>query len=75
MVNEFTHWVEQKLIAQNTQALLNYLNEAPHALFNHPTQEHFLPLFAALGSSDGKAKKIHEDIEMDILALDAYKFY
>lgn len=75
MVNEFTHWVEQKLITQNTQALLNYLNEAPNALFNHPTAEHFLPLFAALGSGDGQVEKIHKDIEMDILALDAYKFY
>ncbi|CAM2854091.1 DODA-type extradiol aromatic ring-opening family dioxygenase [Pseudoalteromonas distincta] len=75
MVNEFTQWVEKKLITQNTQALLNYLNEAPYALFNHPTVEHFLPLFAALGSGNGKAKKIHDDIEMDILALDAYKFY
>ncbi|MBH0068273.1 class III extradiol ring-cleavage dioxygenase [Pseudoalteromonas sp. NZS100] len=75
MVNEFTQWVEQTLLAQNTPALLDYLNQAPHVLFNHPTQEHFLPLFAALGAGTNEAEKIHEDIEMDILALDAYKFY
>ena len=75
MVNEFTHWVEQTLLAHDTPALLNYLTQAPHVLFNHPTQEHFLPLFAAMGTGGTQVEKIFSDIEMDILALDAYKFY
>ncbi|MBE3674879.1 DODA-type extradiol aromatic ring-opening family dioxygenase [Pseudoalteromonas distincta] len=75
MVNEFTHWVEQTLLAHDTPALLNYLTQAPHVLFNHPTQEHFLPLFAAMGAGGTQVEKIFSDIEMDILALDAYKFY
>ncbi|MFL3650122.1 MAG: DODA-type extradiol aromatic ring-opening family dioxygenase [Pseudoalteromonas sp.] len=75
MVNEFTQWVEQTLLAQDTPALLNYLADAPHVLFNHPTQEHFLPLFAAMGAGGKQVEKLFSDIEMDILALDAYKFY
>ncbi|MDC3213235.1 dioxygenase [Pseudoalteromonas distincta] len=75
MVDEFTHWVEQTLLAHDTPALLNYLTQAPHVLFNHPTQEHFLPLFAAMGAGGTQVEKIFSDIEMDILALDAYKFY
>ncbi|MDO6463554.1 DODA-type extradiol aromatic ring-opening family dioxygenase [Pseudoalteromonas carrageenovora] len=75
MVNEFTQWVEQTLLAQDTAALLDYLNQAPHVLFNHPTQEHFLPLFAAMGAGGTQVKKLFSDTEMNILALDAYKFY
>lgn len=71
----FTNWVKNKLSTGNIQSLLNYLNEAPHVLFNHPSQEHFLPLFAALGSSDPSAvKRIHKDIEYGVLAMDAYQF-
>ena len=44
-------------------------------LLNHPTQEHFLPLFAAMGAGGKQVEKLFSDIEMDILALDAYKFY
>ncbi len=74
-VQSFTHWVKNKLLSGDIKALLNYLNEAPEVLFNHPTQEHFLPLLAALGSSDLSAvKQIHEDSEYGMLALDAYQF-
>ncbi|WP_024600351.1 DODA-type extradiol aromatic ring-opening family dioxygenase [Pseudoalteromonas sp. TAE56] len=74
MVSEFTQWVEQTLLAHNTFALLDYLNQAPHVLFNHPTQEHFLPLFAAMGAGTNEVEKIFSDIEMGVLTLDAYKF-
>ncbi|PWI33310.1 dioxygenase [Vibrio albus] len=75
MVQAFTDWVSQKLGSGDTQALLNYMDDAPYVLFNHPTQEHFLPLIAAMGSGkNGSAKKIHQDTEYDILAMDAYLF-
>ncbi|MDB1124009.1 DODA-type extradiol aromatic ring-opening family dioxygenase [Vibrio algarum] len=75
MVNEFTGWVHDKLQARDIESLLNYEHEAPHARFNHPTQEHFLPLIAALGSSDLiYVERVHQDIENDVLAMDAYLF-
>lgn len=75
MVEAFTGWIDQKLGSADVPALLNYMDEAPFVRFNHPTQEHFLPLIAALGSSkNGSAKKIHQDTEYDILAMDAYLF-
>ena len=74
-VKIFTNWVKTKLVTGDIKALLNYQNEAPHLLFNHPTQEHFLPLFSALGSSElSFVKQIHKDIEYDVLAMDAYQF-
>ena len=35
---------------QRLQALLNYRREAPHAHRAHPTEDHFLPIFFALGA-------------------------
>ncbi|UGA56131.1 DODA-type extradiol aromatic ring-opening family dioxygenase [Vibrio sp. VB16] len=75
MVGEFTRWVHDKLLNRDIDSLLNYEQEAPFARFNHPTQEHFLPLLAALGGSDFQdVKRLHQAIEMDVLAMDAYLF-
>jgi 4,5-DOPA dioxygenase extradiol len=42
----------------------------------HPTDEHFLPLFFALGAAreDYKAERLYDGIEMGALAMDAYRF-
>ena len=75
MIKMFIDWINDKLSAKDIDSLLNYINEAPYVLFNHPSQEHFLPFMAALGSGDIKqAKQIHQDIENEVLAMDAYRF-
>ncbi|REG81601.1 DODA-type extradiol aromatic ring-opening family dioxygenase [Marinomonas pollencensis] len=75
MVSSFTDWVHDKLIHKDLDALLNYQQEAPYASFNHPSQEHFLPLISALGSSDLlTVERLHKDVERDILSLDSYLF-
>jgi 4,5-DOPA dioxygenase extradiol len=75
MTEAFRSWVHDKLKSQDSHALLNYIEEAPFPAFNHPTQEHFLPLIAALGSSEqDRVKRIHDTIDMEILAMDAYLF-
>jgi len=75
-VEEFTAWVKEKLHNNGINALLNYQNEAPYARFNHPTQEHFLPLICVLGAhiKEQPINCIHQDSEYEILALDAYRF-
>ena len=42
----------------------------------HPTDEHFLPLFVALGAAreNYKAKRLYDQVEMGALAMDAYLF-
>ena len=47
----FARWVEQRLLAHEREALLHYRERAPHAARAHPTDEHFLPLFFALGAA------------------------
>jgi 4,5-DOPA dioxygenase extradiol len=58
------------------ESILNYLNVAPHARFNHPTPDHFLPLPMILGTSfdDEVGVTLHKAVDLDILALDAYGF-
>jgi len=74
-VDTFTDWIKEKIETRDTSAMFNYLTEAPYSQFNHPTQEHFLPLMAAWGASKGiSGKQIHKEIEFDILALDSYQF-
>ncbi len=51
-VTEFTDWFETKLAAHDIDALLDYRRQAPHAVLMHPTDEHLLPVFAALGAAD-----------------------
>jgi 4,5-DOPA dioxygenase extradiol len=51
-VTQFTGWFEEKLAAHDTDALLDYRRAAPHAQLMHPTDEHLLPVFAALGAAD-----------------------
>ncbi|RQW64755.1 DODA-type extradiol aromatic ring-opening family dioxygenase [Vibrio viridaestus] len=74
-VEEFTGWIKEKLEQNDQSSLFNYMEQAPHVFFNHPSQEHFLPLMAAWGASNATpGKRIHKDSEYEILALDAYRF-
>lgn len=50
-VLEFCRWIEQTLRGQDTQALFDYRNRAPHAERAHPTDEHFVTLSFALGAA------------------------
>ncbi|HDM8047603.1 dioxygenase [Vibrio fluvialis] len=75
-VNQFTNWVSEQLARGNVDALLDYLDQGPHARFNHPTPDHYLPLPSVLGTSyeDEIGQVLHRAIDLEILALDAYGF-
>jgi 4,5-DOPA dioxygenase extradiol len=65
-VDEFTDWFEEKLRAHDVDALLDYRRQAPHAVLMHPTDEHLLPVFAALGAAD-------DDYTLAIQSLGTYQ--
>jgi 4,5-DOPA dioxygenase extradiol len=65
-VEEFTGWFEERLAAHDIDALLDYRRQAPHAVFMHPTDEHLLPVFAALGAAD-------DDYSLAIQSLGTYQ--
>jgi 4,5-DOPA dioxygenase extradiol len=75
-VTAFAAWLRQKIANGDTGELLDYRNSAPFAVRNHPTEEHFLPLFAALGAgTPGVAgRTIHTGTTFGVLEMDAYAF-
>jgi 4,5-DOPA dioxygenase extradiol len=74
-VAEFIDWMAETAERGDAAALLDYRARAPHAEYNHPTDEHLLPLFVALGAAaNGKATRLHRSIDSGIVAMDAYGF-
>jgi len=74
--SEFQAWVHERIKAGEHDALLDYRSRAPHAVRAHPTEEHFLPLFFALGASGPKASTewVYSGIENGVLTMDAAAF-
>ena len=75
-VGEFEVWMRERLEANDRAALLDYRQRAPSAVQNHPSEEHLLPLFVAMGAAgtEAHAQLLHTSIEHGILAMDAYAF-
>ena len=47
--SDFDLWAQAALVAGDVDALAGYLKQAPGLPYAHPTVEHFVPLFVALG--------------------------
>lgn len=73
-VHAFAGWLAKAVEGGDRQVLRDYRTEAPFAMRNHPTQEHFLPIFVALGASreDEPARRIHASHDRGVLAMDAF---
>lgn len=79
-VSEFVHWMDEKIKGGELEKLVNWRREAPHAVENHPTPEHLMPLYVALGAAghEGRsfaAETLHSSREFGVLAMDAYAFH
>lgn len=72
----FAEWMAQKLQQRDDAALLEYRRQAPFAAQNHPTDEHLLPLYVALGAATPgmPAERIHASFAHGALAMDSYSF-
>lgn len=75
-VADFQGWVRDRLAAGDWASLLEYRTLAPGAEAAHPTDEHLLPLYVALGAAgaDFAAEQVYSGIEHNMLAMDAYAF-
>ena len=75
-MSDFVAWVRQALESGDHTALIDYVKQAPQAMRNHPTDEHFLPLFVALGAA-GEHAHVTRELRGETdraLALDGYVF-
>lgn len=75
-VTGFQEWLAHTVESGNTNDFLHYRERGPDALRNHPSEEHFLPIFAAAGAGnpDVAGRRIHRSHTFGILAMDAYRF-
>lgn len=73
-VLEFSRWIEEALLRGDLAALLDYRRRAPHAARAHPTDDHFLPLFFALGAAgdDLHPDYLSREVMYGVLAMDAF---
>jgi 4,5-DOPA dioxygenase extradiol len=75
-VQAFNEWIAGAVAARRFEDLFRYSERAPYAAQNHPTAEHFLPLFVTLGAAhdDEPGVRIHASYDRGLLSLDAYAF-
>ncbi|MBY0421323.1 MAG: dioxygenase, partial [Parvularculaceae bacterium] len=73
-VEAFVQWLAGVVESKDRSTLRRYKTDAPFAQRNHPTQEHFLPIFVALGAAreDESASRIHQSFDRGVLAMDAF---
>jgi len=77
-VIEFSRWVEDAISRQDRQALLDWRSRAPQAHRAHPSDDHFLPLFFALGAAGWGGETpsavdwISREVMYGMLAMDAF---
>jgi 4,5-DOPA dioxygenase extradiol len=71
----FIGWLDAALETGNDAALLDWRRSAPYADINHPTAEHFDPIFVARGAAAGEAStRLHASYEFGSLSTNAYGF-
>jgi 4,5-DOPA dioxygenase extradiol len=74
--SDFTEWVYSNVEAGRIDELLHYRDRAPGSTRAHPTDEHFLPFFVALGAATpGEAvERLHHSFTYGALGMDVYAF-
>jgi 4,5-DOPA dioxygenase extradiol len=77
-VIEFSRWVESAVMRGEKTTLLHYAELAPHALRAHPSDDHFLPIFFALGAAAWGGEPacavdyLSREVMYGMLAMDAF---
>lgn len=76
-VAAFSDWMDQAIAEGRRCDLLTYRTKAPYAVEHHPTEEHLLPLFVAMGAAGEAAKpeRVHKSVTYGALRMDAYAFH
>ncbi|QNO25959.1 dioxygenase [Sphingopyxis sp. OPL5] len=75
-VTGFTDWVAERMAAGAVDDVLHAVERAPHGHDNHPTMDHILPLFVAMGAgaTPFAAERLHASTTYGLLGMDVYSF-
>jgi 4,5-DOPA dioxygenase extradiol len=71
---DFDRWFTAKLEAWDIDGLLSYQQTAPSAVLAVPTNEHFHPVFVALGAAGGRGRieSIYEGFQYGTLSMRSF---
>jgi 4,5-DOPA dioxygenase extradiol len=72
----FIDWMVAAMEEGRTEDLLDYRSKAPFARENHPTDEHLLPFYFALGAATpgARARRLYQGVMYGALAMDSFRF-
>lgn len=70
----FDDWIADHLAAGDEPALCDYRSQAPRAMHAHPTEEHLMPLFVALGAGGAPGRALYRGMSYGSVSLSAYAF-
>lgn len=72
----FRDWMVAAVTGNRRDDLLDYRQLAPHAVQNHPQDEHLMPFFVALGAAtpDRPGRVLHSSTDYGVLAMDSFAF-
>lgn len=73
-VAAFADWVADRIDRGAITDLFAYRERGPYAARNHPSPEHILPLFTALGAGGARRQRLHASYTHSVLAMDVYRF-
>jgi 4,5-DOPA dioxygenase extradiol len=68
---EFADWVSKAVVSDRREELLDFRRRGPHSERNHPTPEHFLPLFVAMGAGE-LGEVLHSGYTYGMMSMAAY---
>jgi 4,5-DOPA dioxygenase extradiol len=77
-VTAFSRWVESTLERGDFSAMLDYRRQAPDAQRAHPSEDHFLPIFFALGAAGwggpqgARPDYLSREVMYSMLAMDTF---
>ncbi|GAB4349530.1 MAG: class III extradiol ring-cleavage dioxygenase [Gammaproteobacteria bacterium] len=72
----FDEWIWDRLRSRELHALFRFAEKAEYAAEAHPTDEHLMPLFLAMGTgwSEGGVRRIHHGFSYGNISMAAYAF-
>ena len=75
-VQDFDQWLDNNIQARNLEPLLAFPDTPEKAHQAHPTPEHLMPIFVAMGAgwSGGHASRLHHSYSYGSISMACYEF-
>ena len=70
----FDDWLHDRIVDADADALRDYRADAPQAVRNHPTDEHLMPLFVAMGAGGLPGRALHRSFSYGVISMASYVF-